>query len=82
VDRRVIVAGAAVLFGVGLLLGFLLGRSANDEEVGAQPAPANPTTTTTQPTELTTPPPGEAPAISTEDPALSPPTDGKSATTA
>lgn len=29
---------AAVLFGVGLLVGFLLGRSANDEELAAPPA--------------------------------------------
>jgi len=57
--------GAAVVFGVGLLVGFLVGRSANEEEVAA-PAPANPTTTTTQPGVPTTPPPSDALAISTE----------------
>jgi len=64
--RTAVVAGGAALFGVGLLLGFLLGRSANDEEVAAPPATPDATTTATLPTVLSTPPPGEAPAISTE----------------
>ena len=51
VDRRVILEAADVLFGFGLLLGFLLGRSGNNEEVAAPRAPADPTTMT-QPAEL------------------------------
>jgi hypothetical protein len=67
VDRRVILLGAATLFGIGLLLGFLLGRTSGEEESSASPVtPASPTATATLPTVLTTPPPGEAPAISTE----------------
>jgi hypothetical protein len=50
VDHLILVA-AAVLFGFGLLLGFLLGRSGNNEEVAAPRAPADPTTMT-QPAEL------------------------------
>ena len=53
------------LFGVGVLLGFLVGRSANDEEVAAPPASPG-VTTATQPTVVVTPSPGEAPAISTQ----------------
>jgi len=64
--RTAVVAGGVVVFGVGLLLGFLLGRSANDEEVVAPPATPGVTTTVTLPAVLSTPPPGEAPAISTE----------------
>lgn len=64
--RTAVVAGGVVVFGVGLLLGFLLGRSANDEEVAAPPATPGVTPTATLPAVLSTPPPGEAPAISTE----------------
>lgn len=60
-----VIVGAVVLFGVGLLAGFLLGRSGNDEELGA-PSAAPVQTTTTEPTVLITPAPGEAPAISSE----------------
>jgi hypothetical protein len=52
VDRRVILVAAAVLFGFGLQLAFLLCRSGNNEEVAAPRAPADPTTTMTQPAEL------------------------------
>jgi hypothetical protein len=59
--------GAAALFGFGLLLGFLLGRTGDEDEPSASPVtPASPTATATQPAVLTTPPPVEAPAISTE----------------
>jgi hypothetical protein len=51
VDRPVILVAAAVLFGFGLLLAFLLCRSGNNEEVAAPRAPADPTTTMTQPAE-------------------------------
>jgi hypothetical protein len=64
--RTAVVVGAVVLFGFGVLLGFVLGRSAGDEDLAVPPDPADPTTSVTQPTELNTPPPGEAPAISTE----------------
>lgn len=58
--------GAVFLFGVGLLAGFLLGRSGNDEELAAPSAVPPQTTTVTEPTVLVTPSPGEAPAISSE----------------
>jgi hypothetical protein len=51
VDRRLILVAAAVLIGFGLLLGFLLGRSGNNEEVAAPRAPADPMTMT-QPADL------------------------------
>ena len=57
--------GAAALFGIGVLLGFLFGRSANDEASGV-PVDPDVTTTTTQPTVVVTPSPGEAPAISSQ----------------
>jgi len=50
VDRRAILVAAAVLFGFGLLLAFLVGRPGNNEEVAA-PRPADPTTMT-RPAEL------------------------------
>ncbi len=56
--------GAAVLFVVGVLLGFLLGRSGNDEELAIPTPSPGITTTVTPPTEVVTPAPGEAPAIS------------------
>ena len=43
-----ILVAAAVIFGFGLLLAFLLCRSGINEEVAA-PRPADPTTTMTQP---------------------------------
>ena len=62
--RIAAVVGAVVLFGLGLLGGFLLGRSGADEEPAAAPAEPAQTATVTQPTVLTTPSPGEAPGIS------------------
>ena len=64
--RRVVVVGAVVLFGIGLLAGFLLGRSASEEDLVVPPVASGPTTTATPSTVLTTPSPGEAPAISSE----------------
>lgn len=46
-----ILVAAAVLFGFRLQLAFLLCRSGNNEEVAAPRAPADPTTTMTQPAE-------------------------------
>ena len=57
--------GAALLFLVGGLLGFLLGRSA-DEELGVPSPSPGVTTATTGPGVVVTPSPGEAPAISSE----------------
>ena len=57
------IVGAVVLFGLGLLAGFLLGRSDNEGLAAPSAAPAQ---TTTEPTVLITPSPGEAPAISSE----------------
>ena len=53
--------GAAVLFVVGVLFGFLLGRSGNDEELAVPTPSPEITTTPTRPTEVVTPTPGEAP---------------------
>jgi hypothetical protein len=62
--RTTLIAGAAVLFVVGVLFGFLLGRSGNDEELAIPTPSPELTTTVTPPTEVVTPTPGEAPAIS------------------
>jgi hypothetical protein len=53
-----------VLFVVGVLFGFLLGRSGNDEELAIPTPSPELTATVTPPTEVVTPTPGEAPAIS------------------
>jgi hypothetical protein len=71
--RRVVIVGAVVLFALGLLLGFLIGRSASDEEPAASasatavssPSPTAAATGTGQPV-VVTPSPGEAPAITNE----------------
>ena len=64
--RIAVIVGAAVLFGVGLLLGFALGRSGGDE-TSAVPSPSTPTTITAAPsTVVVTPSPGQAPAISSD----------------
>jgi hypothetical protein len=64
--RAAVIVGAAVLFGVGLLLGFVLGSSGDDEAL-AIPSPTAPTTTAAAPsTVVVTPSPGEAPAISSD----------------
>jgi hypothetical protein len=61
--RIAVIVGAVVLFGVGLVLGFALGRTGNDEAAPI-PSPVTPTTTAAVPsTAVVTPPPGEAPAI-------------------
>ncbi len=43
-----ILVAVGVLFRFGLLLGFLLGRFGNNEEVAAPHAPADPTTMTAE----------------------------------
>src|SRR5262245_19555763 len=64
--RIAIIVTAAVLFGLGLLLGFALGRNGGDE-ASPSPSPARPTATSPAPTTIVvTPPPGEAPAISSD----------------
>jgi hypothetical protein len=66
-----LVVGAAGLFGVGLLLGLMIGRSAEDELALPSPSPSTTTTTaTTGPPDLTTPAPGQPPAISSEEQVL------------
>jgi hypothetical protein len=69
--RRVVIVGAIVLFALGLLIGFLIGRSASDEEpVAAASATASPsvspTAGATGPAVVVTPEPGEPPAITNE----------------
>src|SRR5262245_11905905 len=65
--RIAIIVGAAVLFGVGLLLGFALGRTGNEEAAATTPSPASPTATAAPTsTVVVTPSPGEAPAISSD----------------
>jgi hypothetical protein len=63
--RIAVIVGAAVLFGIGLVLGFALGRTGEDE--AAIPNPVTPTTTAVaQSTIVITPSPGDAPAISSD----------------
>ena len=65
--RRVVIAGAVVLFGVGLLLGFLLGRTGDDGPGPvAQPSPSPSTSISVAPPVVVTPSPGDAPAITSE----------------
>lgn len=63
------IVGAVVLFGLGFLVGFLIGGS-DEEEPLAAPSPT-PSPSVTSPTTATsviaTPSPGEAPAITTEE---------------
>jgi hypothetical protein len=71
--RRVVIVGAVVLFALGLLVGFLIGRSGSSEEPSASAsASASPSvsptaaaTGTGQPV-VVTPQPGEPPAITNE----------------
>jgi hypothetical protein len=67
--RRAVVAGGAVLFGLGFVLGFLLGRTRGQEEPPPPPAASptsSPTASLTSPV-VTTPSPGEEPpAISNQ----------------
>jgi hypothetical protein len=61
--RIAVIVGAVALFGLGLVLGFALGRTGNDEAAPI-PSPVTPTTTAAAPsTAVVTPSPGEAPAI-------------------
>jgi len=62
-QRRIaVIVGAAVLFGIGLVFGFALGRT-DDEEAAQIPNPSTPTTTAAPSSVVVTPAPGEAPAI-------------------
>lgn len=68
--RKIVLAGGAVLFVMGFLVGFLLGRTGDGDEPApvASPSPSpSPSAIATQPPVVQTPSPGEvAPAISTE----------------
>lgn len=60
------VVGAALLFGIGLVLGVALGRAGNDDEPPLT-SPVSPTTATAAPSSVVvTPSPGGAPAISSD----------------
>jgi hypothetical protein len=68
--RRAVVVGGIALFALGLLVGFLIGRSGGSE-VRAEPSPQPNATTSPEPTVTTSPPvvtpsPGQEPAITTE----------------
>ena len=64
--RIAVIVGAIVLFGIGLLLGFSLGRDGGQEAAPSpSSSPASPTTTSPA-TVVVTPPPGGAPAISSD----------------
>jgi hypothetical protein len=68
--RRAVVVGGIALFALGLLVGFLIGRSGRNEVV-AEPSPLPSPTTSPEPTvttspEVVTPSPGQEPAITTE----------------
>ena len=69
--RKLVVAGGIVLFGMGFLIGFMLGRTGEGDQAAAAAAPSpsvspSPGVAVTQPPVVTTPAPGEAPAISNE----------------
>jgi hypothetical protein len=66
--RKLVVVGGIVLFVMGFMIGFLLGRTGDgDEGAAASPSPSpSPSVTVTQTPVITTPTPGEAPAISNE----------------
>lgn len=60
------IVGAAVLFGIGLVLGLSIGRVGSDEAAPI-PSPLGPTITEAPPsTVVVTPSPGDAPAISSD----------------
>jgi hypothetical protein len=62
--RIAVIGGAAVLFGIGLVLGLALGRTGEDEAAPI-PSPVTPSTAAVAPSSVVvTPTPGEAPAIS------------------
>jgi hypothetical protein len=68
--RRAVVVGGIALFALGILVGFLIGRSGRDE-VLTEPSPRPSPTTSPDPTvttspEVVTPSPGQEPAITTE----------------
>lgn len=64
------IVGAAVLLGIGLALGFALGRTGT-EEAAPIPSPVTPTTTAAaHPTVVVTPLPGDAPAIPSDEAVL------------
>jgi hypothetical protein len=70
--RRAVVVGGLVVFGLGVLVGFLLGRSGDEPtpvagsvEPATSPVATGPTAAT-GPAVVVTPEPGEAPAISTQ----------------
>ncbi len=65
--RLAVIVGAVVVFGVGLLLGFLLGGTGDgDEGSVASPSPSPEASATVAPPVVVTPTPGETPAISSE----------------
>jgi len=66
-----VIAGAVLLLGVGLLLGFELGRGRDEGPEGlaqptASPSPTTSVSPTAAPSVVVTPLPGEAPAITSE----------------
>lgn len=68
--RRAVVVGGIALFALGLLVGFLIGRS-GDDDVVTEPSPSPSATTSPGPTvttspDVVTPSPGQEPAITTE----------------
>jgi hypothetical protein len=68
--RRAVVAGGIALFALGLLVGFLIGRSGGDD-VRMVPSPQPSVTISPEPTVTTSPPvvtpsPGQEPAITAE----------------
>ena len=66
--RKLVIAGGIVLFIMGFSIGFLLGRT-GEGDAGAASSPSaspSPTAVVTQTPVITTPTPGEAPAISSE----------------
>jgi hypothetical protein len=69
-DRRVLVAGGAVLFALGLVSGFLIGRARDGERAEPRPNPrGTPSPTAGEPTAsppVVTPSPGQRPAITTQ----------------
>jgi hypothetical protein len=73
--RRAVIVGGVVVFGLGALVGFLVGRSGRDEDRAAGPngatgeaaatASASPTPTAAGSPVVVTPAPGQEPAITT-----------------
>lgn len=66
-SRTALAVGGVVVFGLGLLLGFLLGRSGGEGELAEPATPTRDVVPTITPSQIVpTPSPGEAPAITTE----------------